>query len=129
MGDGAEVGETFTKIANVTNITGLGLSLDLTDVTTHDQAERWEEQVATVKRTGNCSLSIVYDPADGTHDATIGLLAAIESKEAVNFELEFPDASEYAFTAYVIGFTPTAPVAGALTADIQLKPTGAPTII
>lgn len=127
QGDGGGP-ESFTPVAQVRDISGPGLSLDNEDVTTHDSTGGWEEVVATILRTGEMTLEIVYDPADGTHDATTGLVADMEAKTLRNFELEWPDATEWSFAAYVTGFEPGAPHDGSLTASVTLKLSGVPTL-
>lgn len=127
MGDGAGP-EVFTEIANVTNIGGPALSLDTEDVTTHDSTAAFEEHVPTVLRTGEVSLDIVYDPNAGTADATTGLVAKLENKTLTNFQLIFPDTTQWDFAAYVTGFEPSAPHDGALTATVKMKITGEPTL-
>jgi len=113
------------EIAQVTNISGPSLSLDTIDVTTHDQALAWEEHVASILRSGTVTVDIVYDPALADH---VAILANMVGREAVGFELQFPDAAytSYVFDAFVTGFTPAAPVEGALTASVNLKITGTP---
>ena len=117
-----------TPIAQVTNISGPSLSLDTVDVTTHDQSEAWEEHIATVLRTGTLSVDIIYDPGLADH---IAVLAQMVGKDAVSFELQFPDAaySQYIFDAFVTGFNPSAPVDGALTASVNIKVTGEPILV
>ena len=113
-------------VAQVTNISGPGLALDTTDVTTHDQATAWEENVGTILRSGEVSLDIVYDPADATHDAGTGLIYRMEDKIYSFFKLIFPTDDEWEFSGYVTGFEPSASVDGALTATVKAKITGQP---
>jgi len=129
VGDG-EVVEAFTELAYVSNISGPGLAVDTEDVTTHDQATAFEEVVATILRTGEITLDIVYDPDEGTHDATTGLLKDLEDKTLRNFQLQFPSTGYVMFTfaAYVTGFEPGAPVGGALTASLSVKISGVPVL-
>ena len=114
------------EVAGVTNIGGAALSVDTEDVTTHDQATAFEELVATIIRSGEISLDIVYDPADGTHDAATGLLYRLEDKIYSFFKLIFSEATEWEASGYVTGFEPGSPVDGALTAAVKLKITGQP---
>lgn len=115
-------------IAQVTNIAGPNLALDTVDVTTHDQAEAWEEHISTILRTGTLSIDIIYDPGLADH---VAVLAGMVGKEAVEFELRFPDIaySQYIFDAFVTGFNPSAPVDGALTAGVTIKVTGEPLLV
>jgi predicted secreted protein len=120
--------ETFTPVAQVSNIGGPALSLDTEDVTTHDSTGAWEEVVATILRTGELSLDIVYDPNDGTHDATTGLVNMMNDKTLCGYNLIFPGPYEWDFAAYVTGFEPSAAHDGALTAAVKMKLTGAPSL-
>lgn len=119
-------GETLAPIAYISNMSGPGLSADTEDVTTHDSTGAWEEHVVTILRTGEVSLDIVYDPQESTHDASTGLVAMLEARLPVGFEIVFPDTTSWAFAALVTGFEPSAPHDGALTAAVKLKITGAP---
>ena len=121
-----------TAYANVTNISGPGLSLDTEDVTSHDSTAAWEEHVATILRSGEVTLDLVYDPANATHKyAAGGLLYDMVSRTAVALTLEFSDTATttWSFNAFVTGFEPGMPVDGALTASASLKLTGQPTLV
>jgi predicted secreted protein len=119
-------GETLAPVAYIQNLSGPGLSLDTEDVTTHDSTTAWEEVVGTILRSGELTADIIYDPNEGTHDATTGLAAMLDAKLPVGFEIVFPDATAWAFAAYVTGFEPGTPHDGALTASVKMKLTGAP---
>ena len=129
IGDGGGP-EAFTEVAYVSNISGPSLALDTEDVTTHDQASAFEEVVATILRTGDITLDIFYDPDEGTHDASTGLLTDYEAKTLRNFQIRFPTTGkvQWSFAAYVTGFNPGAPVGGALTASVSMKISGVPTL-
>lgn len=115
------------EIAGVKTISGPGLSLDTEDVTSHDSPGGWEEVVGTILRSGEITLDIVYDPANATHKyAAGGLLHDMVSRVANAYLLTFPTTPpvSWSFSALVTGFEPDAPVDGALTASVALKPTG-----
>jgi predicted secreted protein len=119
-------------VAQVKNISGPGLSLDTEDVTTHDSAGGWEEVVATILRSGTITLDIEYDPATATHKyAAGGLLYDLAARTANTYTLVFSSvpAVTWTFSAFVTGFNPSAPAAGALTASVTLKLTGQPTLV
>lgn len=121
-----------TTIANVKNISGPGLTLDTEDVTSHDSTGAWEQVVATILRSGEITLELVYDPATATHKyAAGGLLSDLTLRTAVSYTLVFSDTATttWTFTAFVTGFEPSAPVEGALTATATLKITGQPTLV
>lgn len=121
-----------TAFAQVTNISGPGLSLDTEDVTAHDSSGAWEEVVGTILRSGEITLDIVYDPVTATHkNAAGGLLYLLEQRTSDEFTLVFSDAGSttWTFDAFVTGFEPDAPVDGALTASVTLKLTGDITLV
>jgi predicted secreted protein len=122
--------EAFTTIAQVRNISGPGLSLDVEDVTTHDSTGAWEEVVATVLRSGEITLDLVWDPATPTHSNGVGLLAVMPRRATRNFKVIFPDAASttWSFAAEVVNFEPDAPHDGALTSSVTLKLTGEVTL-
>ena len=120
-----------TAIANVSNISGPGLSLDTEDVTSHDSTGGWEEVVGTILRSGEITLDIIYDPDNATHKyAAAGLLHDLVSRTAQTYNLYFSDSTPapWQFSALVTGFNPGMPVGGALTASVTMKITGAPTL-
>ncbi len=119
------------EIAGVKSISGPGISVDTEDVTTHGQSHYWEEVIATIIRSGEITLDIVYDPADSTQKyAAGGLLHDLVSREAVTYSLVFPDTgtTTWTFDAFVTGFEPSAPVDGSLAGSVTLKPTGEMTL-
>ncbi len=117
------------EIAQVQSISGPGLALDTEDVTSHDSPGGWEEVVGTILRSGEVSLDIVYDPKDATHKyATGGLLHDLANRVTTTYTLTFPDSTSWSFSALVVGFEPSAPVEGALTASVTLKLTGSVTL-
>ena len=119
-------------IAQVANISGPGLSLDTEDVTTHDSTNAWEEVVATILRSGEVTLDLVYDPAAVTHkNASGGLIYDLVQRASTTYSITFPDTagSVWSFTCYVTGFEPGAPHDGALTASVKLKLTGDVTLV
>jgi hypothetical protein len=127
---GAILERGAVTIAYVKTISGPNLSVDVDDVTTHDSTGAWEEVVATVLRSGEVTLEIVYDPEETTHkEDTAGILEDLIGRASTAYSLIFPvSAVEWDFNAFVVGFTPSAPVGGALTATVMFKLTGQPTL-
>lgn len=128
---GCSLKRNTTVIANVTNISGPGLSLDTEDVTSHDSTGGWEEVVGTILRSGEVTLDIVYDPDNATHKyASAGLLHDLVSRVPTTYNLFFSDSTPatWQFSALVTGFQPNMPVNGALTASVSLKLTGSVTL-
>ena len=130
---GIALQRTGTEIVGVTSITGPGLSLETVDVTSHDQAEAWEEVRATILRSGEITLDIIYDPNTATHKNLVGgLLYDLAQRTKVDtYTLVFPGAVTWTFDqgVYVTGFEPTGEIGGALTASVKLKLTGKPALV
>ena len=123
---------TGTAYAQVTNISGPSLSLDTADVTSHDSTGAWEEVVATILRSGEITLDIVYDPAHATHkNSAGGLLYDFAARTAIVMTLVFSDTAttEWTFSGLITAFEPGMPVDGALTASVTIKPTGVVTLV
>lgn len=129
IGDGAE-NETFTTVAEVTDISGPGFSVDVEDVTSHSSTGAWEEVIPTIIRSGEISFSVNFIPTGATHSQTSGLLADMKAKTNRNFQLVFPDngSTTWTLSTYIVGFEPSMAVDGVLTADLTLKITGQPTL-
>ena len=108
-------------VAEVTNISGPGLSVDMEDVTNHDSDGAWEELIPTIKRSGEITADINFIPATNSFADKIGDLYA-------NATLTFPDDTVWTFDCYVTGFEPEAPVEGKLAGSITLKLTGEPSL-
>ncbi|NUP21612.1 MAG: outer capsid protein Hoc [Streptomyces sp.] len=123
-GDGAGP-EVFTALANVTNVSGPGLSRETIDVTAHDSPDQWMEFIGGLKDGGEVSLDVNYDPAD--HDA---LIADFDDDAPRNYQVVFPDVdtTTWAFKAIMTGFEPEAPYDDKLAATLTFKVSGKPTI-
>ena len=118
-------------VAQVSNISGPGLSLDTEDVTSHDSPGGWEEVVGTILRSGEVTLDLVYDPALATHrNVAGGILGDLVGRASTTYSIVFPNPAMTAwnFTAFCVGFEPGMPHDGALTASVTYKLTGAPTL-
>jgi len=129
QGDGGSP-ESFTDIAQVVNLGGPSLKLDPLDVTNHGSTSGWREFIGGLLDAGEVTLELNYDPAEGTHDATTGLIADMTARTVRNFQLVFPDSGStlWSFAALVTGFEIGAPVDGKLTASATLKLSGQPTL-
>jgi len=130
IGDGGGT-ETFTAIAECTNISGPNLSLDLVEVTHHESTGAFKERIGTLLDGGTISLDLSFIPTAATHrDASGGLLDDMLNKTKRNFQLQFPDSGSttWSFAAYVNAFNVTAPVEGKLGASVTITITGVPTL-
>lgn len=120
----------FTTVAEVKDITGPAVSLDVIDVTNQSSPGGYEEIIPSIRRAGEVDFDVNFDPQSGTHDGTTGLLYLANNKVKVGWRLQLQDPGNHywAFDAYVVGFQTKAPVAGVLTGTTKLRITGQPTI-
>lgn len=123
---GAALKRGATTVANLRTLSGPSLSAETLDVSTHDGAG-YREFVASLLDPGELTAEIVWDPANATHTAFITDLVA---RTITTWHVVWPDAgaADWAFSAMVTGFAPSAPVDGELSASVTLKISGAITI-
>jgi hypothetical protein len=128
-GDGGSP-ESFATIAEVLDISGPGLKANTEDVTNHGSSGGYEEIIVTTLAAGDVKFDLNFQPVAATHSQTSGLLLDFKNKTKRNFQLVFPDSgtTTWAFSGYVTGFEPKAPVKGKLSATVTLSLTGAPTL-
>jgi hypothetical protein len=126
MSDGSAT-PVFTAIANVTNISGPGITVPIAEATSLD--DDWAEKLAGIPDGGQVTLDINYDPGAATHDASTGVLSEIGAEQ--DFKIVFPDsgATEWDFTAIVAGFQPGMSMQDKVTGSVTLEVTGQPTLV
>jgi len=129
IGDGGSP-ETFTTVAEVTDISGPSLSMDTMEVTSHSTTNAFKEYLGSLLDAGEVSFSMNFIPTNATQSYTTGLIKDWYNRTRRHFQLVFPDvgATTWAFTALVTKFEPKAPVDAQLSADVTLKIVEAPTL-
>ncbi len=131
-GDGGG-SEAFTTIAEVTALSGPTLTRETIDVTHHGSASQHREHIGSLKDSGDVSFSINWQPdlnSAAGHGVTNGLLKDYKDATRRNFQVVWPDTSSttFAFTGVITSLSPTAPIDGALTADVTIKVVAEPTL-
>lgn len=127
MGDGGSP-EAFATVLEVTEINPPEISLSTDDATSHDSGG-WEEVVATLLSGGEVGAKVNWQPTNGTHDETTGMLYAIMHRTKKNWKVVLPNtAKTFAFAALVTKFKPLTPVDKKMSAEITLKVSGPVTI-
>lgn len=123
-GDGEAV-EVFTAIADITNLSGPGLSRETLDVTSHGSPDGWMEFLGGLKDPGEVSADINYQPA--LHDV---LVADFDDTAPRNYKIVFPDtpATTWSFPAIITGFEPESPYDDKAAASLTFKVSGKPVI-
>lgn len=121
--EGATPG-TYVAIANVSNISGPGLSRETIDVSAHDSPNGYRQFVGGLKDPGEITFDVNYKPS--AHDM---LVADLDDTTATNYRITWPDGSTWTFPAIITGFEPSAPIDDKLAASITLKVSGKPTLV
>ncbi len=129
--------EAFVTVAEVTNITGPGLSQEMIDVTSHESPD-YREYIPGIGDGGEVTFDLNYIPDNASHDATAGILKDWEDQLSGvlstprNYKLVWTDVSntEWIFPAWLSSFEPGANASGTekLLASVTLKVTGQPTL-
>lgn len=124
-GDGGDP-ESFATIAGVHSIGGPGLEVETEDATAHDSSNAWEEVVATIKRSGEVSVELRWDPGDSGHQ---DLLNDLNGRGTQNYQIVWSDTddSTWDLPCIVTGFEPEAEFDGVLGTSVTLKVAGEPT--
>jgi hypothetical protein len=124
-GDGATP-EVFATIGDIGDISGPGFTRELHDASV--QTSDWAVVIPGMKRGQEITFTVNFDPAGSTHDHSTGILADFLNGTKRNWRIVFPDtaSTKWEFAGYVVGFPPTSPVDGVLTADITIGITGEP---
>lgn len=117
--------EVFTTVAEVMDISGIGISVANEEVTSHDSAG-WREFVSTLKEIGEISFELNFN-AGATQGFAAGLYLDGINKTKRNFQIVLQTTvnKTASFAALVQEFKLDAPVEGVYKASLTLKGTGA----
>jgi hypothetical protein len=106
---------TFTKIAELVNLTPIGIRFDMVDASSHD-GTGWGTSIPTLKHGVDMRVEINLVPDHPTHDATTGLMHLAIGKIRRDWLVVLPDIDKttIAFAAWVTDHSTVTPVAGVL---------------
>lgn len=125
-------GESYTDVAEVTNIGGPSLSSDTAETTHHASTDAWKEFVATLIDGGEVSIDVNFLPTNATQadNAAGSIIYALINRSVYYYKIIWPDSgsTEWSFQALVTNFEPGASVGDKLSASITFKITGAVTV-
>ena len=113
----------WTTIAEVTNISGPGMTRDLIEVTSLDSTGGYREFLPGFRDGGTVVLSMNY-----TRAGLDEFLADFESDTIQNYEIILPDGTSIEFEGFVQEFPLTIPTDSQITMETTIKVSGAPTI-
>jgi predicted secreted protein len=123
-GNGATPTEVFATVAEVTALSGPGMSKDTVDATHMESPDRYREFISGLRDGGEVTVTLNL-LAKGT--AFTGALADFNSNAGVNYEMLFTDGSKFALKGILTGFNPDMPLDDKMTLELTYKVTGKPT--
>ena len=122
----ATIGSTLTAIAELTSISGVELSADDIDATTHDSDDGYKEFNQGLKDGGAISLEGLFI-ADTSQE---GLKDLFDNGTVVAMTIAFPeDLAEWQFNGYVNAISTAAPIDGNIDFSASVKVTGKPLLV
>jgi hypothetical protein len=127
-GDGGGT-EVFTTVAFVKDFDFPKLSRDAIETTSHSSGGVEEAAPSGILKSGDVSFEIVYDAANVTHDAAVGLHADLITATLHNWKIVLTNGKTWKFAGFITKFEPKAPVHGVYTAGCSIKVTGAVTVV
>ena len=117
--------ETYTPIANISNITGPGMSRETIDVTTFDSTGGYREFIGGFRNPGTITLTMNF-----TKTGYQLMKGDFEDEDAQSYKMVFPDTetTTLTFDAIVTELPLTAPTDDKVTCEVTLQITGTVTV-
>ena len=112
-----------TTVGELGDITPPPLMRNTFDTTVHTDND--DSYVVGIRRKGEVQFNINFLPSgEATHGTTSGLMKAWVDGSKDLWEIDFPDGTKWYFSGFVTNISPAAPVDGAQTASVTVRPTG-----
>ena len=120
-------GSSAKVVGGLTAINGVEITADTIDVTDLGNSSGYREKVAGFKDAGEVTCSGFFDGSDDGQQQLNTLLASGASS---SFEILFPTSigMHWTFTGAVVGISTSADVDNAVTFDVTIAVSGAPTL-
>lgn len=121
------VGTALTVVAGVREVEFPEFEKMLAEATAHDSSGGWKEMIDTGKRALNAfTVTLSWDADGATHAA---MVTAFGSTSPVNMSIEDPAGTEViSFSAFINKIGRTAEQEEVYSAEVEITPTGAPSI-
>lgn len=113
---------SFNDVSELRDLTPPALTRNTIETTTHN--ETWDKKVVGIKRHGDLSADLNFEPSDATQDHLTGLQKSYDDGARDIWRVTYPNAEAWLFSGYVTGFEVDAPVDDRLTADLTVAVTG-----
>jgi predicted secreted protein len=126
--------ESFTKVAEVVDISGPNMSRDAIEVTSQDSTSGWREFIPGMRDGGEVSVTANWIPVDLTHDdGSDGVLAHFQDNVLHNWKIVTADdgssgTMDIDFAGIVTNFDISLPLEEQAQLEFTIKVSGAVTI-
>src|SRR5262245_36772771 len=116
-GGGVTTTGVYTRVAEVRDITPIGMQFRMVDCSAHD-GSGWSSSIPTEKIGPNMRVDVNFVPAHATHNVTTGFMYLAINKIRRHWMIIFPDAAKTAFAwvGWVADVGVNTPMADALRA-------------
>jgi len=112
-----------TEVANLTNISGPGITRDTEDMTAHDTDGNYRKFKGALIDGGEFTVEGHLGSFDNSND----LYNLLDDDDSKAMTVEYPSGAEWSFDGIVTGFNCDAPFEGKLEFDATIKVDGKPT--
>jgi hypothetical protein len=120
---GTIISRNSEPIGELRDITPPPLTRNPIETTTHNSDD--DSYVVGIRRKGELQFAINFLPSgDASHGTDGGLLEAWATGSKDLYEIEFPDGCTWLFSGFITNIAPSAPVDGALEAQVSVRPSG-----
>ena len=121
------VSTTLTAVTKILDITWPKQTAETADKTTHDSTSGYREFLKTgVFALEPHTMKLEWDDDAATHAA---ILSALTTTTAVTCSIEDVNGDEVIeYSAHIVGLQRVTAISGVFEADVDIQPTGAPTI-
>ncbi len=124
--DDGTSGGNFATVGIIRDLVPPNLTRQAEDSTDMESEERWSEFIGGMRDAGEVSFDITLDPASAE---TTAFMADLSDDDPGYYKIVFPDATEWGFSALMIGFDGSVPVATKMTVNVTFKVSGKPGFI
>jgi len=122
--------ESFTKVAEIIDISGPSMSKDAIEVTNQDSTSGWREFIPGMRNGGEIGITANWIPVSGTQDGTSGVLSKFTDDDLHNWQIITADdgssgTMDIDFAAIVTNFSVNLPLEEQGHLEVTLKVSGA----
>ena len=121
--------ETFTTLAEVTNITPPAMARDSVDVSHEQSPGAWREFIGGLKDGGEVKIELTFVAAGSAATALAAEMDLAVGSETKTRRIVFTDGAYFEFEGFLTGWEPDAPIDDKMSASATFKVSGKPYLV